>query len=217
MNWEASNFRDTELFDMLAHKIRKSSEYYSSKDTESIFLDLFPKFIANEYYKIYIIHRTLGRPRDIVRMLTLIQEEYGSNLHRFEALTFINTEKKYSSYLKREISSELIGHVNDDDLDNYFNFLASVGKRGFTYSSALNKLSNNGFIKNESDLRIMISHLFRAGAICNVVRRGKEQGGDVFYWSYNDEDQPVNFDFNFEIHPGLWDVLRIPKPKHRLS
>jgi Cdc6-like AAA superfamily ATPase len=217
LNWEASNSRDTELFDMLAHKIRQSSSYYSSKDTDAIFRDLLPDYIAHEYYKIYILHRTLGRPRDMVRMLTFIQEEYGSNLDKFEAITFTNTAKKYSSYLKREISSELIGHVNDDDLDDYFDFLASVGKRGFTYNFARNKVSDDGIIKSESDLRVMINHLFKAGAICNVVRRSKDEGGDVFYWSYNDEDQSVNLDFNFEIHPGLWDVLRIPKPKNRLS
>lgn len=217
LNWEASRSRDTELFSMLAHKIKNSSSYYTNKDENSILSSILPDKIAEEHFKVYILHRTLGRPRDIIRMLKYIQDEFGANLDRFEGITFKKTEKKYSSYLKREIKSELSGHVDDTTLDNFFNFLSQIGKRSFTYESAKGKINDAGFIKNESELRVMLNYLFKAGAICNVVRRSKEEGGNIYYWSYHDEDFSVNYGFQFEIHPGLWDTLKIPKPKYRFN
>lgn len=218
INWEASNPRETELFDMLAHKISMSSPYYKSKDSSLIFKEIMPTHIAHENFKIYILHRTLGRPRDIIRMLNFIQDEYGTNLDRFECYTFTNTSKKYSSYLWREIKSELVGHVDDERLDIYFNFLSSIGKRGFTYELALSKAKNiNPIFEDEATLKGMLENLFDAGAIANIYRRGRAEGGDIYYWSYNDEDFRINYSFNFEIHPGLWDVLKIPKPKNRFN
>jgi hypothetical protein len=217
LNWEASLSRETELFDMLVHKIKGSSAYYKSKDMAAIFKELMPEYIAQEPVKVYVLHRSLGRPRDIVRMLTLIQEEYGNNLDKFEAVTFTNTAKKYSSYLKREIKSELVGHVDDEEIEKYFRFLSSIGKRGFTYEFAYKKYTECCVNGEESELKRMLLNLFQSGAICNLLRRSKEDGGNVFYWSYSDEDLTVNYDFNFEIHPGLWDALQIPKPRNRLS
>lgn len=217
LNWDAAQAQDTELFDMLAHKIKKSSSYYKDKDTESVFKELIPEYISGEYFKVYILHRTLGRPRDIIRMLTFIQDEYGKNLNRFEGNTFSSTSKKYSSYLKREIKSELIGHVSDQDLERYFQFLTSIGKRAFTYNVAIQKNDTYCVFESERDVKKMLVDLFKAGAIANVVRRSKREGGNVYYWSYNDEDFSANLDMDFEIHPGLWDTLQIPKPKNRLN
>lgn len=217
LDWQASLSRETELFDMLAHKIRSSTKYYSNKDKVKVLDDVMPQYIANENYRLYILHRTLGRPRDIIRMLSLIQDEYGNNLDKFESSTFTNTARRYSSYLQREIKSELIGHVNDVELDSYFKFLSSIGKRAFTYNFAEKKNSELNFFESEESLKQALENLFRSGAICNVVRRSKDEGGNVYYWSYNDEDLGVNLDFGFEIHPGLWDCLKIPKPKFRLG
>jgi hypothetical protein len=217
LNWDAAQTQDTELFDMLAHKIKQSSSYYKNKNSENVFEELIPKYISGEYFKIYILHRTLGRPRDIIRMLTFIQEEYGVNLDRFEANAFKNTSMKYSSYLKREVKSELIGHVSDENLERYFQFLTTIGKRAFTYNVAIKKNETHSIFDSGSKIKTMLADLFKAGAIANVVRRAKREGGNVYYWSYNDENFSANLEMDFEIHPGLWDTLQIPKPKDRLS
>lgn len=217
LSWDASFVQDTELFEMLAHKVRKSSKFYRSYDTDRILENILPSKVANEPTKVYILHRTLGRPRDIIRMLSLIQEDYGHNLDRFEAVTFTKTLKKYSSYLKREIKSELIGHVSDKNIDHYFTLLTKIGKRAFSYDLASQKFDELELEAKGINLKEILSNLFKAGAICNVIRQSKHDGGNQFFWSYNDEDLEVNFDYNFEIHPGLWDTLYIQKPKNRLG
>lgn len=96
--------------------------------------------------------------------------------------------------------------------------MSSIGKRGFTYELALSKAKNvNPIFEDEATFKGMLENLFDAGAIANIYRRGRSEGGDIYYWSYNDEDFRINYSFNFEIHPGLWDVLKIPKPKNRFN
>ena len=202
---------------MLAHKVRKSDDYFKHKSTDAILGEIIPEYISGEYFKIYIIHRTLGRPRDIIRMLSYIQEDFGNNLERFESYAFEKTEAKYSKYLKREIKYHLVGHVDNEKLDKYFTFLASLGKRSFTYLAAKNKNKEYEFFETDNELKQMLSDLFRAGAICNVVRRGKNDGGNIYYWSYIDEGLSANLEFGFEIHPGLWHSLQIPIPKYRFN
>ena len=56
LDWEASRTHETELFDMLAHKISCSSKYYSNKDMDKILGDVLPQFISNEHYRVYICY-----------------------------------------------------------------------------------------------------------------------------------------------------------------
>lgn len=217
LNWCADLSYDTEMFDMLAHKIKRSSEYYQNKSTDDVIKSIFPDYIKDEPNKIYILHRTLGRPRDVIRMLTYIQDIYGDNLERFESNAFAKVEGKYSAYLKREIGSELAGHVNDENIELYFFLLQKIAKRSFSLIVAERLFKELDLASKGLDLHKVLSQLFISGAICNVIRQSKNEGGNRFFWSYFNEDLHVNFDLNFEIHPGLWTSLFIAQPKNRLN
>lgn len=218
LDWQAQDIKGTELFEMLAHKIRISCNEYKNKSTEQILSAVMAEKIAGEYFNFYLIHRTLGRPRDLIRMLTLVIEEYGSSLDRFEGFALSERLPSYSAYLKREISSELSGHINSKDIDAMFDLLQLHGRRAFTYKSIQAVYDRNKFQERNLNLDLdqMLSALFDVGAIGNYIERTKAQGGNVYYWTYNHMDLKVKYDFQFEIHPGLWDSLRIAKPKNRL-
>jgi len=123
--------------------------------------------------------------------------------------------KKYSSYLLREIRSELAGHISDIDIDNCFSLIRTIKKRGFSQSVIEGKYAELEFGEDALPLNKMLSYLFKVGAICNVLRRAKVEGGDVYLWSYIDEDLTIDPSLNYEIHCGLWDALGIIKPRHR--
>ncbi|WP_347290275.1 hypothetical protein [Kluyvera georgiana] len=206
---------DSEIFDMLAHKIKSSTPYYERLESHDLFGRIFSERVAGEHSSRYILHRTLGRPRDAIRMLTYIQELYGANTERFEASMFINTAKKYSSYLLREIRAELAGHLQDSDIDDCFALLRTVKKRGFTPEFIKDKYSQMSLSGEALTLEKMLRHLFKVGAIGNVIRRSKADGGDVYLWSYANEDLESDMTMHFEIHCGLWDALGVIKPKIR--
>lgn len=214
-NYSAVQASDSEIFEMLAFKIKNSTNYYNKLTCSTLFGDIFAERVSGEHSSIYILHRTLGRPRDAIRMLTYIQEEFGENAERFESSMFTKISKKYSSYLLREIRSELSGHISDSEIDMCFSLIRKVKKRGFTQSVIESKYAELNLGQNVLALDKMLSYLFKAGAICNVLRRSKADGGDVYLWSYNDEDLDVDPSLNYEIHCGLWDALGIIKPKHR--
>lgn len=218
LDWYADSVHETALFEMIAHKIRKSAQYYERKDTEKILTEIMADSIAGEGFRYYLIHRTLGRPRDLIRMLSLVIDEYGDTLERFESYALTTKLPAYSSYLKREISSELSGHVGSKEIDAMFELLQLNGKRSFTYNSITKLYERHKFTDRGLSLQLdeIISNLFDVGAICNYAERPKHEGGFVYYWSYNQLDLKVKYDLNFEIHPGLWDALRIQKPKCRL-
>ncbi|EGQ9190587.1 hypothetical protein F7U78_03505 [Vibrio parahaemolyticus] len=218
LDWRAESVHETELLEMIAHKIRQSSPYYKRKDTDKVLSDVMASTIAGEGFRYYLIHRTLGRPRDLIRMLSLVIEDYGQSLDRFESYALTERLPSYSSYLKREISSELSGHVGAKDIDAMFELLQLHGRRSFTYNS-INKLyERHKFPQRELSLNLdeIISNLFDVGAICNYAERRRDEGGNLYYWSYNQLDLKVKYNLPFEIHPGLWDALRIQKPKQRL-
>ncbi len=218
LEWNADSVNDTELFEMLAHKIRKSNPYYERKDTEKILKDILPDKIAGEGFRYYMIHRTLGRPRDLVRMLSLVIDDYGNSLDRFESYALTEKLPAYSSYLKREISSELSGHISTKEIDAMFDLLQLHGKRSFTYNVISKVYERHNFKDRGLSLSLdgIISNLFDVGAIGNYVERPRHEGGYIYYWSYNQLDLKVKYDLSFEIHPGLWDALRIQKPRNRL-
>ncbi|WP_188117321.1 P-loop ATPase, Sll1717 family, partial [Klebsiella pneumoniae] len=180
-----------------------------------LFWKIFTYRVSGEHIYIYILDITLGRPRDAVRMLTYIQDEYGENTERFESSMFTKISKKYSSYLLREIRSELAGHLSDSEIDDSFSLLRSVKKRGFTPHLIKEKFEELKLGDGTLTLNKILSCLFKVGAIGNVLRRSKTDGGDVYLWSFNDEDLEMDPTLNFEIHCGLWDALGIIKPKLR--
>ncbi|WP_039057067.1 hypothetical protein [Enterobacter sp. Bisph1] len=206
---------DSEIFDMLAFKIKNSTSYYNGLDGADLFGTVFADRVAGEHGSVYILHRTLGRPRDAIRMLTYIQDEFGENMERFEGPMFTKISKKYSSYLLREIRSELAGHLSDSEIDACFSLLRLVKKRGFTFNLIEEKYSGLDLSQDSLTLGKMLSSLFKVGAIGNVIRRSKVDGGDAYFWSYNDEDLEMDLSMNFEIHCGLWDALGVVKPKSR--
>lgn len=217
LDWNSSAERasDSEIFEMLAFKIKNSSGFHNKLTSSNLFGDIFADRIAGEHSSIYILHRTLGRPRDAIRMLTYIQEEFGGNAERFEASMFTKISKKYSSYLLREIRSELAGHISDTEIDNCFTLIRTIKKRGFSQSVIEGKYAELEFGEDALPLNKMLSYLFKVGAICNVLRRAKVEGGDVYLWSYIDEDLTIDPSLNYEIHCGLWDALGIIKPRLR--
>lgn len=206
---------DSEIFDMLSFKIKKSADYYDRITSDELFTKIFCDKVAGEHCSIYMLHRTLGRPRDAIRMLTYIQEEFGDNAERFESYMFTSVLGKYSSYLLREIRSELAGHLNDEEIDDCFSLLRSVKKRGFTHPFITEKYNSLKFNDESPTLNAMLSSLFKVGAIGNVVKRSRVEGGDAYLWSYGNEDLQVDLSMNFEIHCGLWDALNVIKPRSR--
>ncbi|RXJ74322.1 hypothetical protein CS022_04535 [Veronia nyctiphanis] len=200
---------------MIAHKIKSSTNHFRNKDFENVLSEVVANPICNEYFKRFFIDRSLGRPRDLVKFFSLVSEDYGEYMSRFESDLFVRVLPTYSGYLKREITSELAGHLDKNTIDAMFTMLRRNVRRRFNYEKIKSVFEMCKFEDTSYNLDNFLSNLFDVGAIGNITERPKFDGGDIYTWSYLSHDAVVNFDASFEIHPGLWDALSIQKPKNR--
>lgn len=217
LNWDAHSTYETEIFPMVIHKIRPYLKgKLKAKSSDSIFDEMVDNKICNEPSRAYILHRSLGRPRDVIKMLSLVSSRYPScdkfNSHLFKAI-----ESDYSKYLLKEIKNEMIGHFNQTQIDYIFRIVTRVQKRCFTKYAILSFFEEEMLIEHKLSVDRILHGLFKVGAICHLKKNSVQGGSDQRYHSYLTEDYQLLIDDStqFEIHQGLWNVLQIKPPTNR--
>lgn len=97
------------LLKMIYKKLVASEEFCGillDRDPITVWDRYFPPEIQRMAGNKFILHNTWYRPRDIVRMLTLIQKQYPNNL-KFSHDAFDGTRKQYSTESWVELTEEL--------------------------------------------------------------------------------------------------------------
>lgn len=220
LDWEACDCYDTEIWPMLIHKIRPflPESLKKEKDHNKIFNAIFDETICGEKARTYVIHRGLGRPRDVIEMLSQVCKAFPEH-DKFSSYCFQKIELNYSRYLLKEIKNEMIGHFEQEQINYMFNILSSLKSRMFTkkkFQAYLDKNNSDSFLLNTNDI---LNGLFKVGAVCHIVKNNTQGGSDQRFHSYLFEDYQLllNDETQFEIHVGLWPVLQIKVPKNRFG
>lgn len=219
LNWEAHSLQDTEIFPMLIHKIKPYlNGKLRTKSVDHIFDEMVDNIICEEPSRAYILHRSLGRPRDIIKMLTLVSERFPS-CDKFNSHLFGAVENDYSKYLLKEIKNEMIGHFTQSQIEYIFTMLTRIQKRCFTKFFAISVFDEKSMEDNNLTLERILQGLFKVGAICHLKKNSVQGGQDQKFHSYLTEDYQLLIDDStqFEIHVGLWNVLQIKPPRNRFS
>src|SRR5690606_16214865 len=157
--------------------------------------------ITNEY----ILHRTWYRPRDIIRLLTIAQQQF-PNEPSFSHAVFDAIAKEYSTQSWIEHAEELRAILSEQEIDGIKKLLTSI-TCPFTFHEFLTVCDNKKLLYSDVEALFskrkpadILSLLYRVGLIGNT--------GTKVRYSFRGDDELL-LENNMKIHDPLWNYLSI--------
>jgi hypothetical protein len=212
LDWGLKDIENSPLLELVTKKIRISVPMLKNKTHQEILAEVFRKGKNISISKnkkvsppIYILSRTMHRPRDIINFFNKIIKEY-PNRSKIEADMILNVESKYSSYLHNEIMDELVGHLKKEVVTEFFQLLKNFGKTEFKEKYLKIYFTENH--KNYKQIKVemineIIGRFYIAGAV-GTKKFNKNTGKYHFSWHYKDEGiYYYNNDEEICVHNGL--------------
>ncbi len=170
------SYSDSPLISMIEQKIRVSEQNFNINDDGDLWSKYFPPTINNIDSKEYILRYTWHRPRDIVRMLGIVQESAGDSKYFTQDL-FDKNMRDYSEKSWIEIAEDLSLIYNNGDLKAIKRLFTNIAVP-FTFGDLRRRLDELGEIyeyvadfKKRHSLIDVLDQLFDAGVIGNSGQR----------------------------------------------
>lgn len=221
LSWNEKDGLSPLIF-LIAKKIKASNiEKFKAKDETKvedileIFYSIFNakkiKIANNRKIKIhiYILSKTLRRPRDIVYFFYCLHKNFGETELIDEKMLF-SVEREYSNYFYHDIRSELSGHFENLDIDNCLEVIKKIEKRTFKYQDIEKKIENLGLNIEKNTLNRLLEKLYEHGAIGNI----EEINTGLNYterpnWYYLNPTSFFKKDKIIVLHYGLYKILNL--------
>ncbi|EMI11405.1 hypothetical protein SAMN05216169_102242 [Anoxybacillus pushchinoensis] len=207
--WIVKNYKspsDHPLMEMILNKIQKSVENYSSMDKDTLYKLLFPKKINNKEVIDYLLDYSFGRPRDIIRYLNLIIDNY-PEATSFKPKYFKECAQEYSNWFYNELENEISISENKEMILDGLRLINDIKKLNFTLQQIEEYFKQNGeHYPKINNLNETLRHLYKLGVIGNswVYKRNGEKTTYRYSWGYReDASNDPNFSQWFSVHYGL--------------
>jgi len=170
-------------------------------NSADLWREYFPGHVTNKKSQVYILHNSWYRPRDVVRLLLSIQDQYPNEtsfiLQGIEAVRKIYssaswieiTEELKAKYKPLEIMGIkylLYGYKQISSLNEFTTRSENVGRDHMETSQLLARVP----------LKEILKDLFRIGAIGNIDRKNNMR------FSFRGDDE-ILFDQNIFVHNAL--------------
>jgi hypothetical protein len=209
LNWhQAGGDVNHPLIKIINKKIQSSEKEIGLPITESV-SEIWDKYFtigyANRPIQEYILHQTLYRPRDIVRMLTISKEQFPNDT-KFSMPVFDAIKKEYSIQSWIEHTEELRAKYTELDIDGFKKLFYGI-KCPFSLNDITIVADEKRKMLTEVDdllkkykLGDVLSTLYKVGIIGNTGER-------VRYAFRGDDD--ILLDKKMKIHDPLWNYLAI--------
>ncbi|WP_369855787.1 P-loop ATPase, Sll1717 family [Candidatus Thalassolituus haligoni] len=206
-----------------------SWDYYFPFDTPNL-MTQFEKpssFVSFLRFALY-------RPRDIVTMLSMLQETFvrtSKDKNRsfsqddFEQSSF---RRNYADYLLGEVKDQLAFYYGDDEYENFLKFFEFLdGKNKFTYDEYIKAYANHQKYLNQIDDKTprfmstapdFLQFLYDLNVICFIERT--EEGKPHIHWCFRDRtysniSPKVKLRETYEIFYGMSKALNTGKKLSR--
>ncbi|WP_198411261.1 P-loop ATPase, Sll1717 family [Marinimicrobium alkaliphilum] len=172
--------------------------------------DYFPSSIHGKRPQIYILHNSWYRPRDVVRLLISVQDQY-PNEETFALQGIEAIRKAYSTASWVEITEELKAKYRPSDIDGIkyifygFKQIISLSELMDRAVEVSNDHKETAELMNANDLKSVVKDLFRIGVIGNI-----NDNRDRIRFSFRGDDE-ILFDMNIFVHNALKAHLSIFK------
>ena len=213
LDWEKKEEENSPLLKLITKKIKKSVPDLSECSHEEVLSKLFrgPAVLINKKRKErvshsrYILNKTLLRPRDVVNFFNKIIQKYPKESYITTQMIY-EVEKNYSDYLKKEISDELVGHLEKREVNAFFLLLKNIAKSEFDFEYLKNYYNEHKKTYGELDLDKIIAKFYLVGAL-GTKRPREKMKGFQFSWGYREEESSINLDEIICLHNGLKKIL----------
>lgn len=122
---------DNPLIKMLINRLINSQPIEKRNISESdIWLSYFDEFVninyPNQTSMNYVLDQTWNKPRDVIRLFTLIQQKY-EGYTRISNVCFESVRKQYSQAAWEEFSNELSAKYSPEEIDGIKQVLIGIG------------------------------------------------------------------------------------------
>ena len=176
---------------------------------EEVWKKYFPEKINSSPTHEYILHRTWYRPRDIIRLLSIGQQQF-PNETSFSHVVFDSIVKEYSTQSWIEHAEELRSILSEQEIDGIKKLLTAI-TCPFTFNEFRNICESKKEIYSDVEELFkkhkpadILSLLYRVGLIGNT--------GQKVRYSFRGDDELV-LESNMKIHDPLWNYLSIEPRK----
>jgi len=172
----------------------------------------------------------LYRPRDIITMLTMLQERFVENSKdRARSFTVADFDdptfrRNYADYLLGEVKDQLSFYYSDSDYESFMKFFQHLnGKNRFTYAEYLSAYEKNGayivstgFLKPKfmGSAAEFLQFLYELNVISYIERT--EDNDRFIHWCFKDRtysniSPKIKLDAEYEIFYGMAKALNTGK------
>lgn len=210
INWsiKLDDQDDHPLVEIIIKKIVTSERNHnieSESDSKIIWDKYFQKSIHKQSSKKYILDQTWYRPRDIVRLLNIANDQF-PNRDQFSQHVFDTIKKQYSTDSWTEITEELIARYTIEEIlaiktllygfQHKFSF-KEISKRLSEFAELYPEVKS---LENKFKISTILTDLYRIGVIGNILHDRRNQ--IKLRFSFRGDDQ-VLLDKEFTIHNAL--------------
>lgn len=173
---KGGDYRDNALLKIIENKIWASEKINGVEPSHNIWETYFEQTIQGIEVRKYILNNTWYRPRDIVRLMSLLQRQKNDG-NRFTQSSFDSAQQEYSNKMWNELSEELILSYSADDLKAIKIFFNRI-RLPFTYNDLCNRAKQLSDIYpnikaffDKISMADFLEKMFSLGVIGNTGKR----------------------------------------------
>jgi adenylate kinase family enzyme len=234
LDWKTTypKYRNSDIFKMIDNIINSQQSKFEEhgKSWDFYFPYETKVFGKSEDSFISFLRFSMFKPRDIISMLNILQENFKNDENRkfpvFIESDFSNTEfrNKYSEYLLGEIKDFLAFYHSDKDYELFLKFFEFLnGKTKFNYDEYIVAFDDfaDYVEKNDVDIPIFfessdnfLQFMYQLNVICYI--EDTENSAPFIHWcfrerSYANLNPKIKNGVRYEIHYGLSKAFNIGK------
>ncbi|WP_143325927.1 P-loop ATPase, Sll1717 family [Vandammella animalimorsus] len=192
------------LLHIIEQRINNAIEESGGKRIKSsdIWDNYFPKEIYRQSPQNYILHNSWYRPRDIVRLLLKVQDQYPEE----ESFTLQSLEairKAYSKDSWQELAEGLMAKYKAEEIEGIKNIfygckqISSVSELDERVRKKAEEYSDTKKLLQRFGLREILKDLFRMGIVGNIDRKSNKMR-----FSFRGDDE-ILFEYEIFVHNAL--------------
>lgn len=165
------DIKEHPLLQMLKKRIEYSEKIKGIKSEEDIWEKYFVKELYNKPIHNFIINQTWNKPRDLIRLFTIIQKQYGEESFINQAL-FDGIKQQYSTESWEELVEALSVQYSENEIEGIRHLLTGISlpftpKEFVSRVDALSKVFREVEILKDRNISHVLSDLYNIGVIGN--------------------------------------------------
>lgn len=239
LDWKTTypKYRDSEIFKMIENILNAQQD--KNEEIETTCWDYyFPYQTVSQKKKedsfVSFLRFSMFRPRDIISMLNIIQENFKREGKRKWPIfcesdfTHPDFRRKYGDYLLGEVKDYLSFYHSDQDYELFLKFFEYLdGKLTFNYDEYIQAYNNFADYVERNKIEVPIffessdkflQFIYQLNIICYIDKTIENE--ELYHWcfrerSYANLNPKVKYGVTYKLHYGLNKVLNVGKPVQR--